>query len=298
MIKHLFILLVLIISASAVRASGPVAHNDSASVQENSQVNIAVTANDTDANGGPLTVSLVTTPISGSATVNGIMVRYTPQSNFFGVDSFRYQITDTNHLSATAEVYIKVRGDNLPPVLVNQAYTFADSVNQASLSILTGDTDPGHDTLFIAAILNIDTTTNLGYFNIDSGSQFVAFTHTPLTCGSEVFSYVVCNIAKCDTAMLTINITCPDSIFLPQGFSPNGDGKNDFLVFPGLEYFSPASLNVFNRYGTTVYTNANYLNTWDGTDSDSHHPLPDGTYFYILTLSNGKTYNNYVIINR
>jgi len=288
----------LIVCGQVLRASGPIAHNDSASVQENSHVNIAVTANDTDTNGGTLTISIITAPISGTATVNGQLVLYVPQTGFFGADSFKYEITDTNNLTATAEVYIKVRGDNLPPVVVNQSYTFADNVNYAVLPVLTGDTDPGNDTLYVAAIIDIDTTIDLGTFTIDSGAQSVTFNHTPLTCGTEVFDYVVCNIVKCDTGLITINITCPDSIFLPQGFSPNGDGINDLLVFPGLQYFSPATLNVFNRYGTPVYTNSNYLNTWDGTDIDSGHPLPDGTYFYVLTLASGKTYNNFVVINR
>ena len=153
-------------------------------------------------------------------------------------------------------------------------------------------------TLYVNAVINIDTTINLGALTIDSGTNFLVFAHNPLTCGSQVFEYVACNTDKCDTALITINITCPDSIFLPQGFSPNGDGKNDFLVFPGLEYFSPAMLQVFNRYGTSVYQSTNYLNTWDGRDADSNHPLPDGTYFYILTLPSGKTYNNFLVINR
>ena len=298
MIRHFSVCLVLMVSGLWVRASGPVANNDSASVQENSQVYIAVTTNDLNPTGGVLTLNVITTPISGTASVNGLNILYTPQPNFFGVDSFKYRITDTSNLSSTAEVYVKIRGDNLPPVVINHSYTFGDNVLQGFLPVLDGATDPGNDTLFVSAILNIDTTTNLGTLTVDSGAQSVTFTHSPLTCGSEVFGYVVCNIVKCDTALITINVTCPDSIFLPQGFSPNGDGKNDYLVFPGLEYFSPASINVFNRYGTSVYTNANYLNNWDGTDSDSHHPLPDGTYFYILSLSNGKTYNNYVVINR
>jgi gliding motility-associated-like protein len=296
--RHIFICLMLVVNGYALHAAGPVAKNDSASVQENSQVTIAVTANDVDTNGGTLAVTITQLPNHGSAVRNGQAIIYRPQQNFFGEDSLQYSVCDTFNFCATAEVYILVRGTNLSPIINSATYTFNDTVHTVVLNVLGNDTDPGNDTLYILSTNNIDTTINLGGLSIDSSSHQVVFTHNLNTCGTEVFEYTACNIAKCDSALITINITCPDSIFLPQGFSPNGDGKNDFLVFPGLEYFSPATLNVFNRYGTSVYQSGNYLNNWNGTDSDSNHPLPDGTYFYILTLPSGKTYNNFVVINR
>ena len=296
--KHIYVCLLLVLNACALHAAGPVAKNDSASVQENSQVAVDVTANDVDTNGGRLAVTITQLPNHGSAVLNGQRVIYRPQQGFFGEDSLQYNVCDTFNLCATAEVYILVRGTNLAPIINSATYTFNDTLSSAVFNVLANDTDPGNDTLYVLSVTNIDTTINLGNLSIDSSSHQIVFIHNPNTCGTEVFEYTACNIAKCDSALITINITCPDSIFLPQGFSPNGDGKNDFLVFPGLEYFSPALLNVFNRYGTSVYQSNNYQNNWDGTDSDTSHPLPDGTYFYILTLPGGKTYNNFVVINR
>ncbi|HWB64935.1 MAG TPA: gliding motility-associated C-terminal domain-containing protein, partial [Chitinophagales bacterium] len=133
--------------------------------------------------------------------------------------------------------------------------------------------------------------------SVDSAGK-VVFAHSVNQCGTDVYEYVVCNYGECDTAIIRITVNCPDNIFLPQGFSPNGDGKNDLLVFPGLLYFSPALLKVFNRYGTIVYESDDYQNDWDGTGMDTHNPLPDGAYYYVLQPNNGKTYNNYLVINR
>ena len=296
--KHFFLSLVLVVMCQFLSASGPVAKNDSVTVHENSQINIAVTANDIDSSGGNLSVTISFPPINGSATANVNVVLYKPQQGFLGLDSFRYSVCDTFALCAAAEVYVLVQGSTLPPVVVNDSYTFADTVTTAVLAVLSNDTDPGHDTLYVASVFNIDSTSNLGWLVLDSASHQVVFIHNQFTCGTGVFQYLACNISKCDTGVVTVNVTCPDSIFLPQGFSPNGDGKNDLLVFRGLEYFTGATLNVFNRYGTSVFQSTDYLNNWDGTDGDSHHPLPDGTYFYVLKLPDGKTYNNYVIINR
>ncbi|MDR3329548.1 MAG: DUF11 domain-containing protein [Prevotellaceae bacterium] len=67
-----------------------------------------------------------------------------------------------------------------------------------------------------------------------------------------------------------------------EAFSPNGDGKNDKFVIKELmdkpQSLTRVELIIFNRYGTEVYYKADYDNSWDGAG------LPDGTYFYRLTL--------------
>jgi len=289
------LIFLFLVNVILLHASGPVASNDSVTVHENSQITLNINLLVTGGNGA-LTTTVIFPPLNGSATVSGNNIVYRPQQGFFGVDSFKYQVCDVSNACASAEIYVTVEGTNLPPVVVNDNYAFTDTVTTAVLDVLANDSDPGNDTLYVSAVLNVDS--NLGKLSIDSATHNVIFNHTAYTCGSTVFEYVVCNLSRCDTGTITINIACPDSIFFPQGFSPNGDGKNDLLVFRGLEYFSPATINIFNRYGTSVYESSSYLNDWDGTDIDSHHPLPDGTYFYVLTLPNGKTYNNYIIINR
>jgi gliding motility-associated-like protein len=96
----------------------------------------------------------------------------------------------------------------------------------------------------------------------------------------------------------TISKAVQPGVVLPQSFSPNGDGKNDKLIFTNLEYFAPASLKAFNRYGTLVYENTDYHNDWEGTMLDSNEALPDGTYSYILQLADKRSFNNYVTILR
>ncbi|MFT5641588.1 MAG: gliding motility-associated-like protein [Cyclobacteriaceae bacterium] len=67
-----------------------------------------------------------------------------------------------------------------------------------------------------------------------------------------------------------------------QGISPNGDGMNDCL---DLEYLVDKSglfsIEIFNRFGTSVYSNGNYLNQWCGQTNDGSD-LPTATYFYVI----------------
>lgn len=72
-------------------------------------------------------------------------------------------------------------------------------------------------------------------------------------------------------------------------FSPNHDGINDRWLVTDGSCLKKAIVEVFNRYGAPVYRSENYSNDWNGTYSGK--PLPDGTYYYIITyqLINGKT---------
>jgi gliding motility-associated-like protein len=83
-------------------------------------------------------------------------------------------------------------------------------------------------------------------------------------------------------------------VFSPQGISPNGDGKNDRLVFKGLLLRkTPNHLSIYNRWGTLVFEMESYDNSFEGT------LLPDGTYYYILDFFGKKpTISNYLSVDR
>ena len=90
-----------------------------------------------------------------------------------------------------------------------------------------------------------------------------------------------------------------DKIFIPGGFSPNGDGTNDNFVIPNSG-LTPVDFEVYNRWGNIVYKSSNYLDTWNGTSNKGlliGQDLPVGTYYYIV-IYNGKKYNGYLTLNR
>jgi gliding motility-associated-like protein len=87
------------------------------------------------------------------------------------------------------------------------------------------------------------------------------------------------------------------SVVIPSGFTPNADNINDYFQILGLDSYASKTLEVFNRYGNQVYESPNYANQWNGTLLDTGEPLPDATYYYVLTLD-GKLFKGYVYINR
>lgn len=93
----------------------------------------------------------------------------------------------------------------------------------------------------------------------------------------------------------------PDELFIPESFSPNGDGYNDRFVILGIENFEDNELMVFNRQGVTVFYRANYQNNWDGTPEEGRiqgGELPEGTYYYIFRYGQNGIRKGYVYINR
>jgi len=74
-------------------------------------------------------------------------------------------------------------------------------------------------------------------------------------------------------------------VFIPDAFSPNGDGVNDRFQI-GRPSNTKVSLSVYNRWGVMVYTNDNYANEWDGYGVGSFlgKKLLEGTYYYNVTI--------------
>jgi gliding motility-associated-like protein len=78
-----------------------------------------------------------------------------------------------------------------------------------------------------------------------------------------------------DTVSITYDII--SEVVIPNVITPNGDGKNDKLVFKNVQFKENSSLLVFDRWGKKIYENANYKNEWEPDGSS-------GTYYFILTV--------------
>jgi len=94
-----------------------------------------------------------------------------------------------------------------------------------------------------------------------------------------------------------------DMVTLVDGISPNGDGKNDVFIIPGIENYPDNKLVIYNRWGQEVFSAAPYENDWGGQRKGSYglwgEELPEDTYFYILTLDkNSKPVSNYIELIR
>jgi gliding motility-associated-like protein len=120
-----------------------------------------------------------------------------------------------------------------------------------------------------------------GNANIVNPSSFVTAVNS-LKPGLNTLKWTItglCGITEDD-----INITLIDTE-VPNGISPNGDGKNEYFEIPFIGSYTKVEIKIINRWGNLVYENTNYKNDWNGLNQEGQ-TLADDTYFYVLNLDN------------
>jgi len=114
-----------------------------------------------------------------------------------------------------------------------------------------------------------DGSTEAYYSVIDSGFYRVLVTNC-------------CGVLKDSVDVMLQD--CESKITLPNVFTPNGDGRNDFFFPLFYNLISSYQLNIFNRWGQEIFTSDRIIYGWDGTTS-SGTLVPSGTYFWIVNYS-------------
>lgn len=224
------------------------------------QVNILVTSADTD-------VDFFLNPPSDCITYTALRP---------GIDSALIEACSSS-VCDTFLLIVTVNASSLLPVLQSDAGEIV-SGGRLILPLLENDQPNGAITDFgllsegqsLGASLQLDFS--LSYF-------------APLDrCGfTDQLSYFVCTSNGCDTASVTVTVTCPE-IIIYNAVSPNGDGLNEVFFIEGISSFPNAELYIFNAQGSEVYRSTGYRNDWSGNTADSRL-LPSGTYYYRLRLN-------------
>lgn len=184
----------------------PDAVNDGVTVIEDSGANtINVLANDSDADGGTLTITAVTQPTGSAGAVvnNGSNVSFTPATNFAGPTSFTYTISDGQGGSDTATVNVTVTPVNDAPVAIDDSYSTNEDVvlNVPAPGVLGNDMDVDGPSL--SAVLG--TTTSNGTLSFDGNGSF-SYTPNANFSGSDSFSYRASD-GSLQSNLATVNIT-------------------------------------------------------------------------------------------
>jgi hypothetical protein len=164
----------------------PVAVNDTATTSEGSPVAIPALANDSDVDGGTLSVTSVTQPAHGGAAINADgSVTYTPAANYSGADAFTYTISDGDGGVATATVSVTVNAVNHPPTAVNDTASTAYQT-PTTVAVLANDSDPDGDPLTVTSV----TQPAHGGAAINADGS-VTYTPAANYSGADAFTYTI-----------------------------------------------------------------------------------------------------------
>jgi gliding motility-associated-like protein len=97
----------------------------------------------------------------------------------------------------------------------------------------------------------------------------------------RVTDEIGCNLTA--SVFVEANIGC---FFISTAITPNGDGVNDTWVLGGFEYYSDCKVNVFNRWGQTVFSSTGYTAQWDGRFNGQLLPVAD--YYFTIDYAADK----------
>jgi protocadherin Fat 4 len=108
------------------------------------------------------------------------------------------------------------------------------------------------------------------------------------------------------TANAVITIQADKVPIIPlKGFSPDGDGTNDFWLIKGIEAFPDNEVKVFNRWGNLVFETRNYDNNvvaWRGESNGQliigNKEVLESTYYFIISVRSLQPITGYVIVKK
>jgi gliding motility-associated-like protein len=150
---------------------------------------------------------------------------------------------------------------------------------EASSVICPGDLAVFKDT----SIGNIQQWSwNFGNGNTSNIKQPVpqTYPYTNIIRNVPVQLIVTNNIGCSDTAVQIIKVVGNCYIAVPNAFTPNGDGLNDFLYPTNAYKAKDLVFKVFNRFGQIIFNSTNWQNKWDGKFKGQ--PADPGAYVWLL----------------
>jgi gliding motility-associated-like protein len=305
----------IIITVTAVRI--PKANDDAFTTLEDIPLSGNVSLNDTPSADGGNVWSLVGT--NGGAVHSAVVMNpdgtfiATPAANYFGPDVFSYKLCDSNGDCSSATVTLTINPVNDPPVAVADNFQTKES-QRLDESVIGNDYDVDGDPITLDT--NPVQSTLHGSLVLFSNGDF---TYQPVLDfrGTDSFTYRICDNGTpslCSTAIVTITVVKDENcaVFVPNSFSPNGDGVHDLFKIRCLYNYENPIIEIYNRWGNLVFKKDHYGDVdfwgnlsdawWTGRSDNKltvgNAELPVGTYYYVLKLNSSKVLTGFLFLNK
>ncbi|HET7728173.1 MAG TPA: Ig-like domain-containing protein [Candidatus Limnocylindrales bacterium] len=266
----------------------PVANGDTASTAEDVAVSVAVLANDSDPDGGSVTlVGVTAAPSNGAATANADgTVTYVPSANWSGTDSFGYQISDgADTASATVSVTVAPADD--PPAAASRSAT--TTAGTAVTITLTGtDVDTCELTFATFTLPASGVLGTLGnaacVANAAGGTDTATVVYTPNAgfTGTDSFTYQVADLTG-PSAPATVTITVNPPAPPP---STHHVGDLDSSRTLGSKNWSATVTILVHSGGDAALPGAVVTGSWSGAATGSASCTTGSTGVCTLTKAN------------
>lgn len=208
---------------------------------------------------------------------------------------FRYTwLDDAGNLLSSRE---SLTGDTLGGLLPNQAYAlYLEAIGTDCDTMLYFTTSeypsleleviPAYAIIKYGDSIRLHVSGAYLYAWEPSGSLDSPTSFSPVAAPTEPTTYTVLGIDEngCrDTAKVIIDIDYSMADFIPNAFTPNGDGLNDLFKVAGLKYQKLIAFRVFNRWGQMIFETQHPDVGWDGKHKGELCEM--GTYYYLIIIA-------------
>lgn len=199
--------------------------------------------------------------------------------------------------------------DNTTTVSAAPSFTLPVSVNSVTFELVTVSSVPGcldRDTVVVSAYpeLLVDAGPSViipVFSSVTIGGNPTSFSAISLTWSPAIYLNdatsqnpvasntlnVIYTVTAVDANGCTANDTMLVELYpevkIANGFSPNGDGKNDEWIIDYIEQFPNNTVEVYNRWGEQLFHSQGYTTPFNGKYRGKD--LPVGTYYYIIHLN-------------
>jgi gliding motility-associated-like protein len=199
----------------------------------------------------------------------------------FGDSTFSNEQNPTHIYSKGGDYYVKLASSNIK------------GCEDTLVKVVTIDAFvpfAGNDTIIVKGErINFRATGGIDYIWTPADGLTFPNSSTPVgyypDTGIYRYSVHITTAIGCegDDAIQVLVVENP-SLYMPNAFSPNGDGLNDFLKPLSVGYSEIRFFRVFNRWGQMVFETNDMNNGWDGTYKGQLCEI--GAYFWVLDVKN------------
>lgn len=248
------------------------------------------------------TVTIRTTTTLPACSTTPVMFSLDQAANVGANPQYQWQVDGTNVAGAQGTTFTSTSlRDGQTVTLALRSATACNQVTVTSNAVRVGisplvDVDAGPDKeIDEGGQVELEGRANGNYpvtwtpsasLSFASGNQL-----RPVASPTVTTTYTLsAGTGDCfDQSSVTVTVT--PLVRIPNALSPNGDGLDDTWQITHIGDYPSNHVLVFNRWGSKIFEASNYSrsNEWNGTISGQ--PAPVGTYYYVITLGNGKSYS-------
>jgi len=177
---------------------------------------------------------------------------------------------------------------------------FPNAVHVKAVPVARFISDPPVPTLNHPDVFFSDRSTGAAfwYWNFGDGAPEIREQnprHAYKDTGLYTASLKVESLEGCfDSTYQEIHVQDELQFFIPNAFTPNGSGTNDYLKIYGVGIAS-YELFIYDRWGKLIHSAKNREEAWDGTNDATGEPAPQGVYVYKVSIidTGGNIHNKF-----